>query len=321
MRDPGDHSCGILSPRSVAFLLLALAALFWAGNALLGRALHQEIPPVALAFGRWSLATLLLLPFTWGHLRRDRAALVAGWPILLVLSVLGVSTFNTLLYHAAHTTTATNIALMQTAMPAAIVGMEFLLFRRRPSGAGLAGASLAMAGAAAVVARGDLHSLLRMDLVEGDLWMVVAMLAYALYSVLIPRRPDTHLLSFLAATFIMGTILLFPVYLWELTAQGPPAWSVGVIAAIVYVAIFPSILAYLFWNRGVETVGAGQTGLFVCLVPVFTALLAVPLLGEALEPFHLVGFGLIVGGILLFRDRKAPDARADPDAGTLPGVG
>jgi drug/metabolite transporter (DMT)-like permease len=321
VRDPGDDSHGIRSPRAVAFLLLALAALFWAGNALLGRALHQEIPPVALAFGRWSVATLLLLPFTWRHLRRDRAALVGGWPILLILSVLGVSTFNTLLYHAAHTTTATNIALMQTAMPAAIVGMEFLLFSRRPSGAGLAGAGLAMAGAAAVVTRGDFRSLLRMDLVEGDLWMVVAMLAYALYSVLIPRRPDTHLLSFLAATFIMGTALLFPVYLWELRAQGSPAWSAGVIAAIVYVAIFPSILAYLFWNRGVETVGASQTGLFVCLVPVFTALLAVPLLGETLESFHLVGFGLIVGGILLFRDRKGPDARPHTGSGKLPGVG
>jgi drug/metabolite transporter (DMT)-like permease len=290
------------SSRLLAFALLTLAVLSWSGNALLGRALHQEIPPVALAFWRWALATVLLLPFAWRHLWRDRAALWAGWPLLLLLSVLGVSTFNTLLYHAAHTTTATNIALMQTAMPAVIVALDFVLFRRRPAGMGVAGAFLAMAGAAAVVLRGDPRSLLELDLVEGDLWMMVAVVAYALYSILIPRRPRSHMLAFLGATFIVGTALLFPLFLWERGVQGPHAWSAGVVAAILYVAIFPSILAYLFWNRGVEKVGAGQTGLFICLMPVFTAALAVPLLGERLAAFHLVGFTLIVAGILLFRD-------------------
>jgi len=257
---------------------------------------------VALAFWRWALATVLLLPFAWRHLWRDRAALWAGWPLLLLLSVLGVSTFNTLLYHAAHTTTATNIALMQTAMPAAIVALDLVLFRRRPAGMGMVGAFLAMAGAAVVVLRGDPRSLLALDLVEGDLWMMLAVLAYALYSILIPRRPPSHMLAFLGATFVAGTILLLPLFLWERAVQGPHEWNAGIVAAILYVAIFPSILAYLFWNRGVEKVGAGQTGLFICLMPIFTAALAVPLLGERLAPFHLAGFVLIVAGIFLFRD-------------------
>ncbi|TVR55996.1 MAG: DMT family transporter [Gemmatimonadales bacterium] len=290
------------SSRLLAFALITLAVLSWSGNALLGRALHQDIPPVALAFWRWALATTLLLPFAWRYLWRDRAALWAGWPLLLLLSVLGVSTFNTLLYHAAHTTTATNIALMQTAMPAAIVALDLLLFRRRPAGRGVAGAFLAMAGAAVVVLRGDPRSLLALDLVEGDLWMMLAVLAYALYSILIPRRPPSHMLAFLGATFVAGTILLLPLFLWERAVQGPHEWNAGIVAAILYVAVFPSILAYLFWNRGVETVGAGQTGLFICLMPVFTAALAVPLLGERLAPFHLAGFVLIVAGIFLFRD-------------------
>ena len=290
------------SSRLLAFGLLTLAVLAWSGNVLLGRALHQEIPPVALAFWRWALATVLLLPFAWRHLWRDRGALWGGWPLLLLLSVLGVSTFNTLLYHAAHSTTATNIALMQTAMPAGIVALDLILFRRRPAGRGVAGAFLAMAGAAVVVLRGDPRSLLALDLVEGDLWMLVAVLAYALYSVLIPRRPRSHMLAFLGATFVVGTVLLLPVFLWERAVQGPHPWSAGVAAAILYVAVFPSILAYFFWNRGVEVVGPGQTGLFICLMPIFTAALAVPLLGERLAPFHLAGFVLIVAGIFLFRD-------------------
>jgi drug/metabolite transporter (DMT)-like permease len=292
-----------------ALLLVTLAVLFWAGNALLGRALHETVPPVALAFWRWSGAALLLLPFAWRPLLRDRAHLLAGWPIVLVLSVLGVSLFNTLLYHAAHTTTATNIALMQTAMPAAIVVLDLLLFRNRPSGAGLAGVLLAMLGAAWVVLRGDPGSLLALDLVEGDLWMLVAMVAYALYSVLLPRRPPSGMLSFLLATFLVGSALLLPFFLWERAVVGPHPWTLPVVGAVAYVAVGPSILAYLFWNRGVEVVGAARTGLFICLLPVFTALLAIPLLGEHLGSHHLAGFALIAAGIFLFRDGKAaPDA-------------
>jgi drug/metabolite transporter (DMT)-like permease len=302
--------------RAIAYGLLTLTALFWAGNVLVGRGLHQDIPPAALAFWRWSVATLLLLPFAWPHLRRDLGRLVSGWPILLILSALGISTFNTILYHAAHTTTATNIALMQTTMPAAIVALDLTLFRKWPSGAGVVGSLLAMGGAATVVVRGDPRALLELDLVQGDVWMVGAMVIYALYSLLIPRRPPSHMLSFLAATFLIGSALLLPFYLWERAVQGSPEWNGGLVAAVLYVAVFPSILAYLFWNRGVEQVGAGQTGLFVCLVPVFTAVLAVPLLGETLQPFHLGGFVLISAGILLFREGRVRseeiDRRSDP---------
>ncbi len=288
-------------PRTSGHLLLAFAALFWAGNALLGRAFHEEIPPVALAFSRWSLATVLLLPFAWKHMVRDRRSLLEAWPVVLVLSVLGISTFNTILYHAAHTTTATNIALIQTMMPATIVGLELLLFAQGVSTRKLLGVLLAMGGGATVVLRGNPGAVLELDLVSGDVWMTGAMVIYALYSVLLRRRPQVHPLSLLGATFVVGTLLLIPVFLWEWSVQGSPRWSSGLVAAVLYVAVFPSILAYFFWNRGVEEVGAGAAGLYVCLVPVFTAVLAVPILGEALHAFHLAGFLLIAGGIVLFR--------------------
>lgn len=295
---------------SAAWLPLALAVLFWSGNALMGRALRDDIPPVALAFWRWAVAAALVLPFAWRHVARDRAALLAAWKPVLALSVLGVVTFNTLLYHAAHTTTATNISLILTAMPALIVLMDRTFFGERVSGAKLAGATLAMTGAAVVVLRGRPAALASLDIVAGDLWMSVAVAAYALYSVLLRRRPEVHGLSLVASTFGVGAILLLPVFAWEAHAVGGFAWTPAVGAGVLYAAVFPSILAYLFWNRGVALAGPTVAGLFICLGPVFTALLAVPLLGETLAWFHLAGFLLITGGLI--QSQRSGNAEGSP---------
>jgi drug/metabolite transporter (DMT)-like permease len=284
---------------SAAWLPLALAVLFWSGNALLGRALRDDIAPVALAFWRWAVAAVLVLPFAWRHLVRDRRVLLEAWRPLLALSVLGVASFNTLLYHAAHTTTATNISLILTAMPALIVLMDRTLFGERASGAKLVGAGLAMVGAVVVVFRGRPAALASLDLVSGDLWMSLAVVAYALYSVLLRRRPAVHGLSLVAVTFAVGALVLLPAYVWEASATGGFAWTRAVSAGVIYAAVFPSILSYLFWNRGVALAGPTYAGLFICLGPVFTAVLAVPLLGESLEVFHLAGFVIITSGLVL----------------------
>lgn len=283
-----------------AYLLLALTALFWAGNAILARGLHAQISPVTFAFWRWALASALLLPFAWRVLRADWPRLRADWPWVLLLAVLGVSVFNTVLYHAAHSTTATNIALVQTVMPATIVLLGALLFGERVSLPAVAGVIVSMLGAAVVVLRGDPSALLHWRLVAGDLWMLLAVVAYALYSVLLRRRPQVHPLSFLAASFVLGTLVLLPVYAWEAARSGPPAVTGGLLAGIAYVALFPSILAYLFWNRGVALIGASRAGFFICLIPVFAAVLAMLFLGERLHPYHLAGLGLILAGFWLF---------------------
>lgn len=289
----------------LAYLLLTLTALFWAGNAIVGRALHTSVQPVTLAFWRWALAALFLLPFTWQHLRRDWRTLARHWPTMLWLSLLGISSFNTILYHAAHTTTATNIALIQTALPAMILLLGFLLFGERVSHLGLLGMLLTIGGAVVTVIHGDFTFLRTAQFVSGDVWMLAAVFLYALYSVLLRRAPRVHALSFLTATFIVGAAALLPLYVWEWHASGAPVLTTGLIAGALYVAVFPSIFAYLFWNHGVTTVGAGTTGLFNCLIPVFAAVLAFAFLGERLHAYHVIGLTLIVAGFVLFsRSRR-----------------
>lgn len=286
--------------RLTAYLLLTLTTSFWAGNSILARGLHEQIPPVAFALLRWSLATVILLPFAWRHLRRDLPALVSAWPSVLVLAILGVSVFNTLLYQAAHTTTATQIALVQTLMPAVIALLSALLFGERIARLGIVGIAFSMAGAALVILQGSLQRLFQLDFSPGDLWMVVAVVDYALYSVLLRRRPKVHPLSLLGATFVCGTVLLLPVFALEWRRLGAPTLDAPAYGAILYVAVFPSILAYRFWNRGVELIGANRAGFFICLIPVFTAVLAMVFLDERLEWYHPVGLALIAAGFVLF---------------------
>lgn len=294
-----DRFSALRSPR-MAYLLLALATLFWAGNAIVGRALHTSIPPVSFAFWRWVLASLFLLPFTWHRLRRDARALLAAWRIVLVLAFLGIACFNTLLYTAAQTTTATNIALIQTAMPAFIVVFALVLYGDRVTPRGVLGVVLSMLGAVVIVMRGDPFALTHWHILAGDMWMLLAVVLYALYSVLLRQRPAVHPLSLLQAIFIIGTVMLLPFYLRASTHHAALVWSPAVLSGVVYVAVFPSILAYLFWNRGVELIGASRAGLFICLVPVFAAVLAMIFLHERLHLYHVAGLVLIVSGFVFF---------------------
>ena len=283
-----------------AYLLLVLPPLFWAGNTVLARGVADLIPPVAMSFWRWSLALILLLPFTWKHVVRDWAGIKRGWKNILLVSLLGITSFNTLLYTAAQTTTAINIALTQSVMPAVIVLISFLLFRERITRLQIVAVILCIVGAAYIVIHGDWQRLLQLRFARGDLIMLLAICLYALYSVLLRNRPDIHPFSFLTTTFSVGVVSLFPLYLWELGRVPPLHLSGAVAASLLYVGLFPSIAAYLCWNRGIEKVGANKAGLYINLIPLFASLMAIVFLGERFKPYHLVGLVFICGGLLLF---------------------
>lgn len=283
------------------YVLLTLVPLFWAGNAVIGRGVNQLISPISLAWIRWTLALLFLLPFAWPKLQQDWRVIRNSWPMLVLLSFLGITTFNTLFYVALQTTQAINAALLQTAGPAVIVLLSWWWFGERTHRRQWSGLLLCFVGVALVLFQGSWEVFGQFELVPGDLWLLPAVLAYASYSTLLRIRPRMHLLSFLATTFALGGAMLFPLMLWEWQSSMPPQWSLSLSAAILYVSVFPSILAFLCWNRGIELIGPSQSGLFLNLVPIFAALLAIFFLGESLQWFHAGGMLLILSGMLLFR--------------------
>jgi drug/metabolite transporter (DMT)-like permease len=264
---------------------------------VLGRAVAGEVPPVALAFWRWTAAAALVLPFAWRHLRRDLRPLLRAWPVVLALSALGVGAFNTCLYIAAQTTSALNIVLLQSAMPVLVVAATFLLFRETVSVRQASGVVVSLAGALTLVARGDPSVLAHLAFNTGDLWMLAAIASYAVYTALLRRRPAVHGLSFAAATFAAGAAMLLPLYGAESLGGRPLPLTATSVLAIGYVAVFASVLAYLSFNRIVALLGPNTAGLAVHLVPVFGTVLAVLLLGEAPRPHHAVGMALIAAGI------------------------
>jgi drug/metabolite transporter (DMT)-like permease len=282
-----------------AWILLILANLFWAVNIVLARGLNGMVPPIALAYWRWTGAFLVAVGFAWPYLKRDAPVLLRHWRMMLLLSATGIATYNTMSYIGLTSTTALNVLLLQSAGPLIIIIWAFLLLRDRPSPRQVVAVLLSLAGVAVIAAHGSLDTLLHLSLNRGDVWILVAMLIYGIYAALFRVRPTTHPMSFLVTTMGVGSMMILPFYLWEF-AQGSritgglPAWL-----ALAYVAVFPSFIAYLFFNRGIELIGAARAGQSWHLMPVFGSILAVLFLGEQFYLYHAIGIALIGSGIVL----------------------
>jgi len=290
-----------------AYLLLLLPPLFWAGNSVLARGVAELIPPVAMSFWRWTLALALLAPFTWTLVRKDWQQIRQHWKIITLIGLIGIASFNTLLYTAAQTTTALNIALTQSVMPAIIVLLSFLFYREKVSRLQVLAVVLCILGASIIVVHGDWQRLLQLQFVTGDLLMLLAVNLYALYSVLLRKRPQIHPLSFLTVTFAVGVVSLLPLYLWERSFTLPLQLSQTVLLSLLYVGLCPSILAYLCWNRGIEQIGANRAGLYINLIPLFASLMAILFLGERFQNYHLYGMLIIFSGLAQFNlPRRCP---------------
>jgi len=287
-----------------AWLLMVLPPLFWSGNFVLGRAVAGAVPPVALAFWRWTLGALILLPFAWPYLRRDLPVLARHWKVVLLLSALGIAVFNTFVYIGLNTTTALNALMMQSAMPVLIVGISFVFFRDMVSGLQALGIAVSLAGAVTLVSRGDLGMLASLRFNVGDLWVFAAVLSYGAYTALLRKRPQVHGFSFIVVTFLLGALILLPFTVMEAVQGRPLQVNAVSLASIAYVAVFPSILAYICYNRAVLLLGANRTGLSIHLMPVFGSVLAILFLGERPQWFHAAGIALIAAGIMLATRRK-----------------
>ncbi|AOE87405.1 DMT family transporter [Pseudomonas sp. TCU-HL1] len=286
----------------LAWLGLLVASVFWAGNALVARAFHDAIPPFSLAFWRWTLALVILLPFVALPLWEHRSALRhAGWR-LLVVAALGISTYSVLLYFAARTTVAINLTLLNTCLPlATFIGAGVLLNEWPPRRAWL-GMAVATAGLLVLIAQGRLAQLAALSFNPGDLIMLLAVFDWALYTLLL-RRWNSYFklppLVLLGALVACGVPMLLPFYLLELASGQRFELSAENFAAIGYTGVAASLLAYLLWNQGIRVLGVAKAVLTNYLMPVFTALLGYLLLGEGLQAYHWFGGTLIFAGLLL----------------------
>lgn len=280
------------------YVLLSLAVLFWAGNFILGRAVRADVPPIALAFWRWAIASLLICGPAFTALKRDWETIGQHWPILLLLAGTGVAAFNTLVYLGLQHTVAINALLMQTMMPVMIVALSFVLFRERINRGQAGGVILCLMGAIAIIVQGDVQVMRNLSFNPGDLLVLLAVINYAAYTALLRKRPAIHPLSFLVVTFVVGTLMLLPFYLLESLMVRPIEWNGVSLLSVGYVSIFPSVISFLCYNRGVELIGANRAGLFLYLMPVFGGTMAVLLLGESIRWFHWAGVVLIATGIV-----------------------
>jgi drug/metabolite transporter (DMT)-like permease len=287
------------------YLLLCITALCWAGNAIVGRLAAGHIPPVTLSFLRWSIAFLIVLPFAWNHLVRDWPAIRAKLGIMVLVSVVGISAFNTLQYWALEHTTALNTLLLQSSGPLIVAVWSLILLGVRLTLAQAIGVLLSLTGVLVILLHGDLSALSNIAFNEGDLIFTAAMVVFGLYSVLTLKRPAIHGLSFVAFTFGCGAACLIPLLIWELLTRPVMALDARNLASLFYVAVFPSTLAYLCFNRGVLLIGANRAAPFFHVVPVFGSLMAIVFLGERPQLFHVVGFALVLTGVFVASRKQA----------------
>lgn len=302
---------------NAAWPVLALANLLWAGNIVLARGVAGVVPPVALAYWRWTGAFAISLPFAWRHLRRDAPMLARHWRMMLLLSATGIATYNTMSYIALTRTSALNVLLLQSVQPVLIIVWAMVLFGEWPSARQGMGVLVSLSGVAVIAGRGSAAVLFGLRLNPGDVWILGGLAIYGIYCVMLRRRPAVHPLSFLSAAMGTGSVMMLPFYLTERAGGARIHASTHAFLAMGYMAVFPSFVAYLLFNRGVELIGAGRAGQSMHLMPLFGSLLAVGFLGERFHAYHAAGIALIATGIVLASWRGA--WRGGPPGSRCPG--
>ena len=283
--------------RPNAYTLLTLTMLFWAGNAVAGKLAAGTISPVALTFARWMIACLVFYVFARPHLRHDWPVVRSHLVYLFALGALGFSAFNIGLYWALHYTTAINVAIEQSAMPVLIILANYLLFSQRITALQGLGVLLTVSGVLVTATRGAPLDIFETGVNRGDAIMILCVILYGSYTVALRFRPDIHWTTLMLVLSASAALFALPFYAFEIAREGFQAPGIEAWAIIAYTAIFPSMVAQLFFIRGVAMIGANRAGLFINLVPIFASVLAILILAESFRAYHLAGMLLVLGGI------------------------
>ena len=293
------------------YVLLTLSALFWSGNFVLSRGMHAEIPPIGLAFWRWTVAMLILAPFGLRLVYQQRGLIKQHHRFMFFQGLLGVTGFNTLLYLAMQSTTAINAVLVNSCIPVIIVVISWIIYHERLSVRQYVGVLISLSGVLLIIAKGDVAALQQMTFNRGDLLVLAAAFIWAFYSANLRKYPQgLHPLAYLTGIMAIGLLFLAPCYLVEVWTGRNMQLNIPTLLTVGYVALFASVLAFICWNRAVREIGANRAGPFIHLMPVFSTILAIIFLDEVLLDYHIRGIILVFTGIFLttFAIRKKHDS-------------
>jgi len=293
----------------LAIVLLIASSFFWSGNFFSGKiAFLSDLSPFKLSFFRWILALLILLPFTYAQIIKDLEYYKKNILLMTVISILGVTIFNSFTYISLRTTMVINSTLMASVAPVMMIGFSWLIFRTKTTTLQFTGIVLSLLGAFAIVLKGNLNNLYNLYFTAGDLWMLAAVVSWCLYSVLLKKIDSkTSQLANLEVMIIIGVIFIIPFYIME-SFNSTYLPSTGLDLAIIgYVAVFASIVAFFSWNKGVSIIGPNRASLFLHLIPVFSAIWAISFLNEKFAFFHIIGVLFILSGIILSNIKLSND--------------
>ena len=287
------------------YLFALGATAIWSGNFIIARDLNESIPPISLAFYRWTVAVTVLFPFAIKKLITEWKILKKNSLYLSIVSFLGVTIFNTLIYIAGHTTTAINLSLISIIFPVFIVILSRVFYKEAITIYKTIGILLVLFGVVLLITKGELSKLLNLSFAIGDIWMLLAAIIFALYSILLRKKPtELSVSGFQLSTFILGLAFLFPFFIWETLNSPPIQYESKTIFSILYVGIFASLTAYILWNKAIVNIGATNAGMIYYTLPIFSGFLAYLFLDETIGINHLYSLLLILSGILIATLKK-----------------
>ncbi|CAG34927.1 hypothetical membrane protein [Desulfotalea psychrophila LSv54] len=280
------------------YLFAIGATAIWSGNFIIARGLSETLSPISLAYYRWAVALLVLLPIGIRPLLREWQELKLHLPYLCLTSLVGVTIFNTMIYVAGHTTTAINLSLISITAPIFIVIFSRLLFAEKITLHKSLGILLVAVGVVLLITGGELARLLRISFAIGDLWMLAAAMFFGLYSILLKYKPrKLSIWAFQLSTFALGLFFLTPFFIWDYCTSPPVSFSASTLGAILYLGVFASLTAFALWNKAILVIGPVRAGMIYYSLPIFSGTAAYLILGEAITSVHLCSVLLIVSGI------------------------
>lgn len=291
-RNMNNQTKGILSA--------SCATLLWSVNFVIASGIKGHIPPVGLAFWRWTIASVVLAPFAIKSTLKNKSILLQNKGYLIITAILGITIFNTLIYFAGKTTSAVNLSLIAISIPIFIVGISRIVFKEKVSVIKILGIATIISGVLVLITKGSIKSLLEINFTIGDLLMLLACLFFACYTILVRLKPKEIASNvFLFALFTIGTIMLLPFYIWEHLYYNQVVFDSSTIYATTYVGIFASLISYYLWNEAIRLIGTGKTALIYYLIPVFSGISAYFFLNQTIVLTQIISMGIIITGLLL----------------------